>query len=62
LVLIIIGITVLITSLLLLVPVFAAFFMFGTVSASQIGLGVLVGFVSVVWVEIYKGFKRSGQK
>ena len=62
LVLIIIGITVLITSLLLLVPVFAAFFMFGTVSASQIGLGVLVGFVSVIWVEIYKGFKRSGQK
>ncbi len=62
LVLIIIGITVLITSLLLLVPFFAAFFMFGTVSASQIGLGVLVGFVSVIWVEIYKGFKRSGQK
>lgn len=62
LVLIIIGITVLITSLLLLVPLFAAFFMFGTVSASQIGLGVLVGFVSVIWVEIYKGFKRSGQK
>jgi len=62
LVLIIIGITVLITSLLLLVPVFAAFFMFGTVSASQIELGVLVGFVSVIWVEIYKGFKRSGQK
>ena len=62
LVLIIIGITVLITNLLLLVPFFAAFFMFGTVSASQIGLGVLVGFVSVIWVEIYKGFKRSGQK
>ena len=58
LVLIIIGITVLITSLLLLVPVFAAFFMFGTVSVSQIGISILVGFVSVVWVEIYKGFKR----
>ena len=58
LVLIIIGITLLITSLLLLVPVFAAFFMFGTVSVSQIGISILVGFVSVVWVEIYKGFKR----
>ena len=58
LVLIIIGITLLITSLLLLVPVFAAFFMFGTVSVSQIGMSILVGFVSVVWVEIYKGFKR----
>ena len=58
LVLIIIGITLLITSLLLLVPFFAAFFMFGTVSVSQIGMSILVGFVSVVWVEIYKGFKR----
>ena len=58
LVLIIIGITIIITSLLLLVPFFAAFFMFGTVSVSQIGMSILVGFVSVVWVEIYKGFKR----
>ena len=62
LVLIIIGITVLITSLLLLVPVFSTFFMFGTVSASQIGMSILVGFVSVLWVEIYKAFKRSNQK
>ncbi|MBA4317490.1 MAG: haloacid dehalogenase [Flavobacterium sp.] len=62
LVLIIIGITVLITSLLLLVPVFSAFFMFGTVSTSQIGMSVLVGFVSVMWVEIFKWFKRRNQK
>ena len=59
LVLIIIGITVLITSLLLFVPLFSHFFMFDSVSASQIGLGVLVGFVSVVWVELYKYFKRQ---
>ena len=58
LVLIIIGITVLITSLLLFVPLFSHFFMFDSVSASQIGLGILVGFVSVVWVELYKYFKR----
>ena len=62
LVLIIIGITVLITSLLLLVPVFSTFFMFGTVSTSQIGMSVLVGFVSVMWVEIFKAFKRRSQK
>jgi Ca2+-transporting ATPase len=62
LVVIIIGITVLITSLLLLVPVFSAFFMFGTVSTSQIGMSVLVGFVSVMWVEIFKWFKRRSQK
>jgi len=61
LVLIIIGTTVLITSLLLFVPIFSHFFMFDTVSALQIGLSVLVGFVSVMWVEIYKGFKRREQ-
>lgn len=62
LVLIIIGITILITSLLLLVPVFSQFFMFGTVSNSQIGLSILVGFVSVIWIEIYKIFKRRSSK
>jgi Ca2+-transporting ATPase len=62
LVLIIIGITVLITSLLLLVPVFSQFFMFGTVSISLIGMSILVGFISVMWVEIFKWFKRRNQK
>jgi len=62
LVLIIIGITVLTTSLLLLVPLFSNFFMFGTVSTSQIGMSILVGFVSVIWVEIFKWFKRRNQK
>jgi Ca2+-transporting ATPase len=58
LVLIIIGITVLITILLLFVPVFSHFFMFETVSSVQIGMSILVGFVSVFWIEIYKAFKR----
>lgn len=58
LVLIIIGITVLITSLLLFVPVFSHFFMFEAVSTMQIGMSILVGFVSVMWIEIYKAFKR----
>ncbi|WP_291100141.1 MULTISPECIES: cation-translocating P-type ATPase [unclassified Flavobacterium] len=62
LVLIIIGITVLITSLLLFVPAFSHFFMFDKVSAFQIILSILVGFVSVIWIEIYKGFKRRNQK
>ena len=62
LVLIIIGITVLITGLLLLVPVFSQFFMFGTVTTPQIGLSILVGFVSVMWIEIYKIFKRRSSK
>lgn len=61
LVLIIIGITVLITILLLFVPVLSHFFMFETVSSLQIGLSILVGFISVMWVEIYKWFKRRKQ-
>jgi Ca2+-transporting ATPase len=36
--------------------------MFGTVSTSQIGMSVLVGFISVMWVEIFKWFKRKSQK
>ena len=58
LVLLIIGLTILITALLLFVPVFSHFFQFETVSGSQIGLSILVGFVSVLWIEIYKWVKR----
>jgi Ca2+-transporting ATPase len=59
LVLIIIGITILITGLLLFVPIFAHFFQFESVSGFQMGLSILVGFVSVLWIEIYKYFKRK---
>ncbi len=58
LVLIIIGTTVLLTSLLLLVPIFSRFFMFESISLAQIGLSIFVGFVSVFWIEIYKVFQR----
>lgn len=59
LVLMIIGITIAITSLLLFVPFFSNFFLFEKVDKAQIGLSVLVGFVSVMWIEIYKLFKRK---
>lgn len=62
LVLLIIGTTILISSLLLFVPVFSHFFMFDRVSVTQIGWSILVGFVSVMWIEIYKYFKRSNSK
>ena len=58
LVLLIIGITITVTSLLLFVPVFANFFLFEMVDATQIGFSVLIGFISVMWIEIYKIFKR----
>lgn len=62
LVLLIIATTILISSLLLFVPVFSHFFMFDRVSAAQIGWSILVGFVSVLWIEIYKYFKRWNSK
>lgn len=55
----IIGITIGITALLLLVPVFLNFFMFEKVGIVQIGFSILVGFISVLWIEIYKFFKRK---
>jgi Ca2+-transporting ATPase len=54
----IIGITILLTGLLLFIPAFSKFFLFEMVSGSQIGICVLVGSISVLWVEIYKLFKR----
>jgi len=62
LVLIIIGATILLTGLLLLVPVFSKFFMFESITTAQIGLSILVGFVSVFWIEILKAFKRKNSK
>ncbi len=62
LVLIIIGTTILFTTLLLFIPVFSHFFMFDTVSPLQIGMSILMGFVSVFWIELYKIFKRSEEK
>jgi Ca2+-transporting ATPase len=59
LVLMIIGITIGITSLLLFVPVFSNFFLFEKVDKAQIGLSVLIGFVSVMWIEVYKLIKRK---
>ena len=59
LVLMIIGITIGITSLLLFFPVFSNFFLFEKVDKAQIGLSLLVGFLSVMWIEIYKLIKNQ---
>jgi Ca2+-transporting ATPase len=62
LVLIIIGATIILTSLLLVIPLFSRFFMFETISDEQLGISILAGFVSVFWIEIYKVFKRKIEK
>jgi Ca2+-transporting ATPase len=59
LVLIIISATIALTASLLFIPLFATFFEFEKVSGFQIGLSILVGFVSVLWIEIYKVYKRK---
>jgi Ca2+-transporting ATPase len=62
LVAIIIGITICITALLLIVPTFSEFFLFDKVSLHQVSWSIFIGFVSVLWMEIYKMFKRTRSK
>jgi len=54
----IIGITIVLTALLLFVPPLADFFGFATPSPADLGLSVLVGMVSVLWYEAVKWVKR----
>jgi Ca2+-transporting ATPase len=58
LVFLIITLTILMTSLLLFVPVFRH----DKVSVRQVGMSILVGFASVMWIEILKLIKRKAQK
>lgn len=53
-----IGITIAITSLLLLVPTFTTFFKFAPLHGSQILTASVVGFLSVIWYEAVKLRKR----
>lgn len=59
LVLLIISITVFITALLLFVPQLSAFFEFKTLSPAQLFLAIGIGFLSVIWYEFVKLFKRN---
>lgn len=58
LVFLIITVTIAVTSLLLFVPVFSKFFLFEMVDYTQIGLSILIALIAVMWIEIYKIFKR----
>lgn len=62
LVVFIIGTTILITGLLLFNPALSHFFQFDKVSTIQISLSILVGLVSVMWIEIFKWFKRRNHE
>ena len=55
----IIGITVLITSLLLYIPIFSAFFSFTALKLFPLSLAIGIGFFSVMWYELVKLWKRN---
>jgi Ca2+-transporting ATPase len=59
-VLMIIGITLSITALLLYVPFLNRFFEFERLQFSQLIISIAIGFVSVIWIEVVKIFKRIG--
>ena len=59
LVIIIIGITIAITGLILYVPVLTKFFYFEHLEINQSLLAIAVGFISVIWYELVKLWKRN---
>jgi len=61
LVLIIIGITVVLTGLLIYLPPLANFFQFEKLNSTQLIFSVTTGFISVIWYEAVKWQKRKRQ-
>jgi len=59
---IIIGITLLFTTLVLFVPIVSSFFDFSLLSLKQSQISIFIGFVSVIWFEIIKMYKRKTTK
>lgn len=59
LVLLITGITILLTALMLFLPPLTRFFKFDHILTSQLLISVAIGFFSVTWYEIVKWVKRS---
>ncbi|WP_231563232.1 cation-translocating P-type ATPase [Salegentibacter sp. Hel_I_6] len=56
---IIIGITTLLSATMLYWKPLRIFFEFGEISINQLLLSILIGFLSVVWIEVYKLYKRK---
>jgi Ca2+-transporting ATPase len=55
----IIGLTIGITSIIVFVPIFSKFFLFERIGLKPMLISIVVGFVSVFWIEIFKAFKRN---
>lgn len=54
----IITLTIALLGLLLFVPPLTSFFEFETLSGKSLGISISIGFVSVIWYELVKGYKR----
>jgi Ca2+-transporting ATPase len=59
LVLFIIGLTIAVTTSILFIPIFRKFFVFDNITFPKIVLSIVVGFVSVFWIEIFKMLRRK---
>ena len=55
----IIGLTALLTTLFIYVPMFADFFLFGQLDVIQLSMAFVSGAASVVWFELYKLYRRK---
>ena len=55
----IIGLTVLLTSFFIYVPMFADFFLFDQLDVIQLSMAFVSGAASVVWFELYKLYRRK---
>ena len=58
----IVFITILMLAVMLYVPAVIHFFKFQHLEINQLMISILVGFLSVIWVEFYKYFKRGKNK
>ncbi len=59
---VIIGITLLLTSSILMIQPFRVFFEFDMVTTIQVFAGIVTGMVSVIWFELIKWYKRRKRK
>lgn len=60
LVLLVIGLTIFISSSLIYIRPLAVFFGFNPLNMSDLVISIIIGFTSVIWFELYKGWLRKG--
>jgi Ca2+-transporting ATPase len=58
----VIGLTIAMTMVVIYLKPFANFFGFAHLNLAQLGLSIGVGFVSVIWIELVKGWNRTHMK